>query len=48
VENYRNILMHGTSPDFVPLTIIFILSLAVIIFMLYFYSKNEHKIIKAL
>ena len=48
VENYRNILMHGTTPDFMPLTIIFVSSLAVIVFMLYYYSKNEHKIIKAL
>ncbi|MEC5425936.1 ABC transporter permease [Virgibacillus sp. C22-A2] len=48
VESYRAILMHQTSPDFTGLTIIFIISLAVATFMLFYYSKNEHKIIKAL
>ncbi len=45
---YRNILMYGTLPDFRMLYIIGFISLLVIVYMLYFYSLNEHKIIKVL
>ncbi|MFC3039728.1 ABC transporter permease [Virgibacillus xinjiangensis] len=48
VESYRAILMHHSNPDFIGLSVIFITSLAAIVFMLYYYSKHEHKIIKAL
>ncbi|MBC5635691.1 MULTISPECIES: ABC transporter permease [Ornithinibacillus] len=48
IESYRDILMRNTSPDFIGLGIIFFVSIIVIIFMLYYFSKNEHKIIKAL
>lgn len=45
---YRDVLMFQTSPNFVGLAVIGVLSLIFTIFMIYFYSKNEHKIIKAL
>lgn len=48
VTAYRDILMYGKTPDFLGLGIIFIISLAVGLYMIYYYSKNEHKIIKAL
>ncbi len=46
--SYRNILMYGTDPEVGKLALIGILSLAVTIYMVYFYHLNEHKIIKAL
>ncbi|MYL56454.1 ABC transporter permease [Virgibacillus halodenitrificans] len=48
VESYRAIFMYKTSPDLVGLLIIFLLSAVLAIYMLYYYSKNEHKIIKSL
>ncbi len=45
---YRYILMYGQLPDLSRLFLIGIVSMAVIIFMFYFYSLNEHKLIKAL
>jgi len=48
VTAYRDVLMYGNSPDFLGLSIILIASLAVGLYMLYYYSKHEHKIIKAL
>ena len=45
---YRNILMYDKSPDLEKLLILGIASLAIIIYMFYFYNKNEHKLIKAL
>lgn len=48
VNAYRDVLMYHQLPNFVGLTIIAIISILVIIYMLYHYSKNEHKIIKAL
>ncbi|GAB3058572.1 ABC transporter permease [Virgibacillus ainsalahensis] len=48
VESYRDILMYNSSPNFMGLAIIFVLSVAAIVFMLWYYSRNEHKIIKAL
>ena len=48
LSGYRNVLMYNTLPDFKTLFIIGIVSLFIIVFMLYFYSKNEHKIIKVL
>lgn len=45
---YRNILMYGMLPDFGKLFIIGLVSLAVMVYMVYFYHRNEHKIIKVL
>lgn len=48
VTAYRDVLMYGNTPDFLGLGVIFVLSFAVGLYMIYYYSKNEHKIIKAL
>ncbi len=48
VTSYRDILMHQTSPNFTGLFVILGISLIVGVLVLYYYSKNEHKIIKAL
>lgn len=48
VTSFRDILMYHQTPNFINLGIIFVVSLAVIGYMIYHYSKNEHKIIKAL
>src|SRR5690625_2836909 len=48
VTVFRDILMHHQIPNFTSLGIIFIASLAIIVYMVYHYNKNEHKIIKAL
>src|SRR5690625_238377 len=48
VNSYRDILMYHQTPDFLKLGIIFVASVATIIYMLNHYRKNEHKIIKAL
>lgn len=48
VESYRDILMHHQLPDFFKLSIIFVISVIAIIYMLHYYNRNEHKIIKAL
>ncbi|WP_112182168.1 MULTISPECIES: ABC transporter permease [Paraliobacillus] len=45
---YRDILMYHTVPDFTGLIVIGTLSVVTILLMLFYYSKNEHKIIKAL
>lgn len=48
ITSYRNILMYDQNPDFIGLAVIFVVSIIVGIYMLYYYSKNEHKIIKSL
>ena len=48
LEGYRNVLMYDTAPNFERLTWILIGSLAISFYMIYFYSRNEHKIIKVL
>lgn len=48
VTSYREILMYNSNPNFTGLAIIFVLSIAAIVFMLRYYSRNEYKIIKAL
>lgn len=48
LESYRAVLMYQANPQFVGLSAIGIFSMASILGMLYFYSRNEHKIIKAL
>lgn len=48
VTSYRDILMYDSLPNFTGLAIIFFASAAAIIFMLWYYSRNEYKIIKSL
>ena len=48
LNSYRNILLYNESPEFAKLIPIVAVSLVVIVAMLYYYSRNEHKIIKAL
>ena len=48
VNSYRDILMYHQTPDFIGLSVIAGLSIIAIVYMIYHYSKNEHKIIKAL
>jgi len=46
--SYRNVLMHNTAPEAGKLALIGLLSLALTMYMIYYYQQNEHKIIKAL
>ncbi len=46
--SYRNVLMYGTGPELQKLIIMGVVSLAVILYMVYYYHVNEHKIIRAL
>ena len=48
LASYRDVLMYHLNPDFIVLLLIGLLSMLMIIFMLYIYSRHEHKIIKAL
>ncbi|WP_067841026.1 ABC transporter permease [Amphibacillus sediminis] len=48
LKSYRNILMYHQSPIWISLIAVAILSIIAIFFLLRLYSKNEHKIIKAL
>lgn len=48
VESYRDILIYHQNPDLTGLGVIFLLASLACMFMIYYYSKNEHKIIKAL
>ena len=48
VESYRDILMYHQLPNFVGLGAIFVISTIIVLFMINYYRKNEHKIIKAL
>jgi len=48
IMGYRNILMYDLPPDFYKLAFIGIFSLFVIIYMIRYYSRNEHKIVKVL
>ncbi|WP_416151897.1 ABC transporter permease [Salipaludibacillus sp. HK11] len=48
ITSYRDILMYNSSPNVSGLAVIGVVSLLVSILTLYYYSKNEHKIIKAL
>ncbi|WP_088032406.1 ABC transporter permease [Evansella clarkii] len=48
INSYRDILMWNSSPNFTGLFIIAIVSMLASAAMLLYYSKNEHKIIKAL
>lgn len=48
IMSYRDILMYDQNPAFLGLFVIAILSVLFIFYMLRHYSRNEHKIIKAL
>jgi len=48
IDGYRNILMYNSPPDLEKLFLIGLFSLAVMFYMIYYYSNNEHKLIKAL
>src|SRR5690625_2398425 len=48
VDAFRDILMYHQTPNLFKITIIFVVSILVILYMVWYYSKNEHKIIKAL
>ncbi|MDE5415814.1 ABC transporter permease [Alkalihalobacterium chitinilyticum] len=48
INSYRDILMYQTTPDLFGLLIIGGISVVACVAILFYYSKNEHKIIKAL
>ena len=48
VTAYRDILMNHQTPNLIGLAILFLIAIIVGTFMIYYYSKSEHKIIKAL
>lgn len=48
MQAYRDVLMYHTHPNLLSLLIIGLVSLLLCLALLMFYSKNEHKIIKAL
>ncbi|WP_090843069.1 ABC transporter permease [Alkalicoccus daliensis] len=48
VNSYRDVLMYQVSPNFLALSIILAASALFVFSFLYYYSKNEYKIIKAL
>lgn len=48
LSSYRNILMYDSGPQFSYLFFIGATSIIVISYMMYYYSRNEHKIIKVL
>ncbi|QGH36315.1 ABC transporter permease [Gracilibacillus salitolerans] len=45
---YRAILMEQQTPQFLGLFVLTIVSIIAVLYMLYHYNKNEHKIIKVL
>ncbi|OIJ11704.1 teichoic acid ABC transporter permease [Anaerobacillus alkalilacustris] len=48
LDSYRAVLIWQSSPQLLGLFVIGLFSLAAIIVLFYYYSRNEHKIIKAL
>lgn len=48
LESYRAVLMHNSTPDYMILFCIGVVSLLFTAFILYYYSNHEYKIIKAL
>lgn len=48
VTSFRDILMYHQVPDLFALSLILLISVLVILFMINYYRKNEHKIIKVL
>lgn len=48
LKGYRDIFIYGTSPDMKVLLSIGVISTFFVLGLIYFYSRHEHKIIKAL
>ncbi|RKL68452.1 teichoic acid ABC transporter permease [Salipaludibacillus neizhouensis] len=48
INSYRDVLMYQSLPDFTSLLVIGVSSIVAIVGMIFYYSKNEYKIIKAL
>lgn len=48
LNGYRDVLMYGNTPNIKILMIIGIVSMCMISGLIYYYNRNEHKIIKAL
>ncbi|PYZ92945.1 teichoic acid ABC transporter permease [Salipaludibacillus keqinensis] len=48
INSYRDVLMYHSSPNLVALVSIGVMSIIFLALFLYYYSKNEYKIIKAL
>ncbi|MDX5474074.1 MAG: ABC transporter permease [Bacillaceae bacterium] len=48
INSYRDVLMYQSIPNIVGLVVISVVSIITIAIMLNYYSRNEHKIIKAL
>ena len=48
LDAYRSVLMYNRLPDFSEIIRIIVGSLVIIFLALYYYQKNEHRIIKAL
>ncbi len=48
LSSYRNIILYNSAPTLKPLLIIGFSSIVCIWFMLFYYSRHEHKIIKVL
>ncbi|WP_096190306.1 ABC transporter permease [Evansella halocellulosilytica] len=48
LDSYRAVLMFQSNPHFIGLLVIGVISIISIVALIFYYSKNEHKIIKAL
>ena len=48
LSSYRNILLNNVAPELKKVAFIGLFSIVLIVFLLYYYHRNEHKIIKAL
>ncbi len=48
IVSYRNIFMYHTEPQWWNLIIITLISLLVILYMIAYYDRNEHKIIRSI
>jgi len=48
LASYRNVFIYNRSPDYITLLYIGSISAIVLVFMIFFYSKHEHRIIRAL
>jgi len=48
LDSYRSVLMWNSLPNFIGLFVIAVISICLIAFLIFYYSRNEHKIIKAL
>lgn len=48
IMSYRNVLMYSAQPEFEKLIFIGLASLVVLVYMIYYYYQNEHKMVQAL